>query len=254
MARWTDFGVRHNPPMSGRTVVTEIAPPLIPFVDERVALRGSPFLGITTDGNPRRGLFELKPTGKSLTPLAEAASAFLDGLTSEQRARAQQPLESEDWRAWINVHMNFFRHGVMLEDLDLAGRQRALDLLRATLSARGFGQARDIMRLNELLRDVTASPDEFGEWLYFVTVFDNPSSDEPWGWQIDGHHLVVNCVVVGDQMVLTPTFMESEPRAADARQHDERSAPTARCRRGRTPGVSASGDRLRSRRHARPRA
>ena len=146
MGHWTEFGVRHNPPMSGRTRVAQIAPPLILFVDERVALRGSPFLGVTTDGNPRRGLFELKPAGKSLAPLADAAQALLGGLTSEQRARAQQPLDSEDWRTWINVHMNFFPHGVMLEDLD-----------------------------------VTGSPDEFGEWLYFVTVFGDPSPDEPWG-------------------------------------------------------------------------
>ena len=215
MGHWTEYGIRHNPPMSGRTRVAQIAPPLIPFVDERVALRGSPFGGITTDGNPRRGLFELTPTGRSLAPLADAAQAFLGALPAGHRARAQQPLDSEDWRTWINVHMNFFRHGVMLEDLDADGRRLALDLLRETLSARGFGQARDIMRLNQVLCDITASPDEFGEWLYFVTVFGNPGPDEPWGWQIDGHHLVVNCVVVGDQMVLTPTFMGSEPCHVD---------------------------------------
>ena len=38
-----------------------------------------------------------------------------------------------------------------------------------------------------------------------------PSPDEPWGWQIDGHHLNVNCFLLGDQMVMTPTFMGSEP-------------------------------------------
>ena len=34
---------------------------------------------------------------------------------------------------------------------------------------------------------------------------------EPWGWQIDGHHLCLNCTVVGDQVVLTPAFMGAEP-------------------------------------------
>jgi hypothetical protein len=42
-----------------------------------------------------------------------------------------------------------------------------------------------------------------------------PSPTEPWGWQIDGHHLIVNCFVLGDQLVLTPTFMGSEPVAAE---------------------------------------
>jgi hypothetical protein len=39
----------------------------------------------------------------------------------------------------------------MLEDLSEAQRDAFFDVMRTTLSARGFGQARDIMRLNELL-------------------------------------------------------------------------------------------------------
>jgi hypothetical protein len=38
-----------------------------------------------------------------------------------------------------------------------------------------------------------------------------PSMTEPWGWQIDGHHLVINYFVLGDQIVMTPTFMGGEP-------------------------------------------
>ena len=38
-----------------------------------------------------------------------------------------------------------------------------------------------------------------------------PSDTEPWGWQIDGHHLVINYFILGDQIVMTPTFMGSEP-------------------------------------------
>jgi hypothetical protein len=45
-----------------------------------------------------------------------------------------------------------------------------------------------------------------------------PSASEPWGWQIDGHHLIVNCFVLGDQLVMTPTFLGSEPVTADSGQ------------------------------------
>ena len=37
-----------------------------------------------------------------------------------------------------------------------------------------------------------------------------PSMEAPWGWQIDGHHLIVNCFVLKDQIVLTPSFMGAE--------------------------------------------
>src|SRR5262249_6762115 len=33
---------------------------------------------------------------------------------------------------------------------------------------------------------------------------------EPWGWQLMGHHLVVNCFVLGDHVVTSPVFMGAE--------------------------------------------
>ncbi len=43
-----------------------------------------------------------------------------------------------------------------------------------------------------------------------------PSATEPWGWQLDGHHAIVNYFVLGDQVVMTPTFVGSEPVIAEA--------------------------------------
>jgi hypothetical protein len=90
-------------------------------------------------------------------------------------------------------------------------RAPAPALLREALSAAGYATARDIMRLNEHMLEITGKADEYSEWFYWVSVFGTPSPDEPWGWQIDGHHLNVNCFVLGDQLVLTPSFMGSEP-------------------------------------------
>jgi hypothetical protein len=33
----------------------------------------------------------------------------------------------------------------------------------------------------------------------------------PWGWQLDGHHGIINYFVLGDQVVMTPHFAGSEP-------------------------------------------
>jgi hypothetical protein len=71
------------------------------------------------------------------------------------------------------------------------------------------------MRLNYTIGEVAEKWEEYGEWLYWVSVFGTPSESEPWGWQIDGHHLNLNCLVLGDQIVLTPTFMGSEPVCAE---------------------------------------
>jgi hypothetical protein len=66
-----------------------------------------------------------------------------------------------------------------------------------------------------LVRTITGSDVEYGEWPYWLSVMGAPSPDAPWGWQIDGHHLIVNCLVLGDQIVMTPMFMGSEPVAAE---------------------------------------
>jgi hypothetical protein len=104
---------------------------------------------------------------------------------------------------------------VCLDELTPAQRQCALALLEASLSGSGFRTARDVMRLNDFVRLLTGNAEEYGEWLYWVSLLGPPSADEPWGWQLDGHHLIVNCFVLGDQVVLTPMFMGSEPVAAE---------------------------------------
>ena len=52
----------------------------------------------------------------------------------------------------------------------------------------------------------------FGAELYFVDVFGEVGTAQPWGVQLDGHHLAVNLTVIENREVtLTPTFLGSEP-------------------------------------------
>jgi hypothetical protein len=55
---------------------------------------------------------------------------------------------------------------------------------------------------------------QYGEWLYWITVMGEPSATEPWGFQVDGHHLILNYFVLGDQVVMSPVFVGSEPVVA----------------------------------------
>ena len=176
---------------------------------------GEPFVGVTADGKPVPGLFPLRGTGVSTAPIKAAAEAFLAALQPQQRAAAGFALDSDAWQRWNNTHPFLMRHGALLEEMTDAQREAALGLLRAGLSERGFQTARDIMRLNYTIGEITGSWEEYGEWVYWLSVFGTPSDDEPWGWQIDGHHLILNCLVLGDQLVLTPAFMGSEPVHAE---------------------------------------
>ncbi len=213
MDGWRRFGIRVLPSMSARVHVDNPPPFIAAIVDERGAELDRPFLGVTTDGVPIGGLCTMDGPKVSTAPIVDAARAFIQAITPAQRERTGFALDATEWRMWINVHMNHFRHGLMLEDLAQDTRELALDILRATLSARGFHQARSIMRINQLLAELTGDFEAFGEWPYFMSIFGTPGGDGPWGWQIDGHHLCINAVVFDGRIVMTPSFMGSEPRS-----------------------------------------
>ena len=173
-----------------------------------------PFRGISAGGQIVPGLIPLAPTGYSTEPMRLAAQEYLASLDPSQRERATFDVAGDDWRRWSNVHMFLMRHGVSMEEMTMTQRDAALLLMQETLSPAGYETARGIMKLNETIREITGRDIEFGEWPYWVSIFGTPSATEPWGWQIDGHHLIINCFVLGDQVVLTPTFMGSEPTHA----------------------------------------
>jgi hypothetical protein len=177
------------------------------------AALAEPFVGMTATGTIEGGLFPIRATGVSTQPVVDAAERFLDALSPVDRARTAFPATATEWRDWNNVHQ-YARKGVSLAELSPAQRERAFDLMRASLSAKGFEQSRNIMRLNGYLAELTKAFDEYGEFFYHFTVMGTPSPGEPWGWQLDGHHLIINYFVMGDQVVMTPTFMGSEPASS----------------------------------------
>jgi hypothetical protein len=209
------LGLRKRQPFSARTPSPDVGERFGRMRDNGERLVGEPFKGITTDGTVIPDLFPITSTGVSTEPIRRAALDLLDTLDASQRQQMQFDLASDAWRRWWNIHPFLMRHGLQLEHLTDDQRAAALRLVEHTLSASGFRTARDVMRLNHTIGEITGSWTEYGEWVYFVSLFGTPSEHEPWGWQIDGHHLIVNCFVLGDQVVITPLFMGSEPVVAE---------------------------------------
>jgi Protein of unknown function (DUF3500) len=190
-------------------VVAAQGPPQGPGPNEE------PFKGVTTSGAVIPGLFQVRSTGVSTAPVRDAAVTFLATLTPEQRAKTTFPVDDGEWRKWNNIH-RYVRQGVSFKEMSEAQRAAAFGLLGAGLSAKGLETSRNIMRLNETIAEMTKRFEEYGEGLYNITVMGEPSATTPWGWQLDGHHLVINYFVLRDQVVMTPTFMGSEPIRAES--------------------------------------
>ena len=178
---------------------------------------GQPFIGLTSDGVVVDGLFPLKSTGASTASIVSAAATFLGTLSDAELSRTQYSVDDPEWRNWSNVDVGIFsRHGVSLEEMSESQKTAAWNLLRASLSAEGVAQTQDIMKTEQTLFELNGEPIRYGVEKYYFTVMGNPSATEPWGWQLDGHHLVINFFVLGDQVVMTPAFWGGEPVVAQS--------------------------------------
>jgi hypothetical protein len=174
-----------------------------------------PFKGVTTDGEIRRGLFKIRATGVSTEPLRQAAVDFLASLTPEQKAKTVYPVDDIEWQLWDNRHFAP-RQGVGFNEMTPATKAKAMAMLSAALSERGVRKTQDIMKLNGTLAELTNDFKQYGDELHWITIMGQPSAKQPWGWQLDGHHVIINYFVLGDQVVMTPVFMGSEPIRAEA--------------------------------------
>ncbi|MEY4641258.1 MAG: hypothetical protein RLZZ227_1252 [Pseudomonadota bacterium] len=172
------------------------------------------FKGLTTDGNIIEGLFPIEGTSVDTTPLIATTNAFIATLSEEEKQTTLYPADALEWRRWANMSI-YKREGMSFDAMSEAQKAAAWNMLDAALSAKGMTLSRDIMRLNETLGELNNNNFvEFGEGKYWITVMGTPSPTEPWGWQLDGHHLVINFFVLGNQIVMTPSFWGSEPAVA----------------------------------------
>jgi hypothetical protein len=174
-----------------------------------------PFRGVTTDGHVIPDLFALRPEGAPTLAMIEAVNALMSRLSPEQKKSCCFPVDSNQWRHWQNTELYVENYGLRLDEVPQPLRDAVMNVLRASMSQHGYELSRDVMRLNQFLGDIVGGPAVLGEWSYIFCLFGEPSASEPWGWQFFGHHLVLNCFVIGEQMVLTPAFWGAEPNYAD---------------------------------------
>lgn len=211
--------LRNGPPASARSLGTPI-PRHQAMIDGGEEAIAEPLEGIHTPAGVVGGLFPLHPTDIATSRIRDARGALVLVLSATQKDLVQFPLDTDNWRRWCNIHRFLMRHGLMLDGLDVTPRDRVLELLESVHSDRGFEEARGVMKLNETIQEISRRFDadgfpEFGEWMYWISLMGEVSDRAPWGFQLDGHHLNINCLVLGTQVVVTPYFLGSEPLEAE---------------------------------------
>jgi hypothetical protein len=174
-----------------------------------------PFRGITTDGNVVPGLFHLAGEDAPSEQMVAAARQLLSVVNADEARLMRRSVVSEHWRIWSNPELYVNHQGLRLDEIRGEVRDAILEVLRACMSAKGCERARNCMRMNHVLGEVVNARKVMNEFSYNFLLYGEPSPTEPWGWNFYGHHLCLNCFVIGRQMVISPTFMGAEPNIID---------------------------------------
>ncbi len=191
------------------------------FSDAENASLSEDYKGITAGSDVPSNLFPLRSSGVTTAPILDAARKFLDTLTRSQLIKTQFSVDDSEWRKWSNVDNGIYvRQGISLQEMNKAQKAAAIGLMSASLSAKGLELSFDIMKTDQTLGEINDNSFIYGEEKYFFTVMGIPSAAEPWGWQLDGHHLVINYFLLADQVVVTPMFLGGEPVVTTSGKYD----------------------------------
>jgi len=144
---------------------------------------------------------------------ARAAQTFLKQLSPEQVKVAQLPYAAPERVDWHFIPKPA-RKGMQVKFMNPAQREASFLLLRSVVSQLGYKKATTIMSMEKLLYEL-----EGGQGAnirdserYFFTVFGNPAGADPWGLSIEGHHMSLNFVLQGDQVISsTPQVFAANP-------------------------------------------
>jgi hypothetical protein len=181
------------------------------------------FRGVTEDGVLRDGLYPLTPVEPGeeapVEAMVAAANDLLAVLDDDGRKRISFAVDDVEWQTWANPEFMQFDTGLRLELQPVEVREKALALMRASLSPEGYALAHAMTLINGFLGEVVDLETVLNEFSYNIALYGEPDLRAPWGWQLFGHHCAVNCLVVEGRMVVSPAFLGAEPDEIDAGPH-----------------------------------
>ncbi|NDZ78160.1 DUF3500 domain-containing protein [Streptomyces sp. SID10853] len=185
------------------------------LIDYWQRLYAEPYRGITTDGHPLEGRYAIADEGFDVAAAVTAAKGVVTALSDGELARVRHPVDAAEWRDWYNPEWPMNAHGVRLDEVSPEVRTAVTALMRACFSDDGYVKTSQVRSANLYLGELYDLRNIMNEWSYHFLMFGEPSETEPWGWNLYGHHLALNCLVLGSQIVVSPTFMGAEPTTVD---------------------------------------
>jgi len=175
-------------------------------------------------------------TAHDASAISSATRAFLATMEDAQRAVALKPFDDPARRHWTNLPVGLEeRTGLRYGELSSEARVAFHDLLTTVLSSQGYLKLTSIMQLDDILNRVYDQAFESGDlkqetydmirgldWdyeNYYIALWGEPGTDQPWGLKFEGHHISLNITSDGRGVVLTPMFLGTDPAQVSTTRH-----------------------------------
>ncbi|WP_397517864.1 DUF3500 domain-containing protein [Rhodococcus opacus] len=160
-------------------------------------------------------------TVETIAATADAAEAFLQTLSEEQREQVTYSYDDETKStSWSNFPVTIVdRAGLNLTDLSEEQHTAALTVLEGLLSDEAYATVTGIMGGDEFLRENASDTEQIALGQYYIAFFGDPSHTSAWEVQFGGHHLGINATLSGaeDTITFAPTHLGAQPAVyADA--------------------------------------
>ncbi|MFK7735218.1 MAG: DUF3500 domain-containing protein [Pirellulaceae bacterium] len=165
-----------------------------------------------------------KPSSREHSPeaMAGSAKAFSESLTEEQRKLVSSPLRDAEREKWTNLPQRSGNGGLPLGKCNDAQMKAFCDMLATLLSEQGYQKMCEVMLADDQLLTDGKPRAGFGTEDFFVVLFGTPSATEPWGFQLDGHHLGLNLSIEGERVTFAPSHIGMQPDAFTIGEQDFR--------------------------------
>jgi len=145
------------------------------------------------------------------------AAQFLNSLDTELKSKTIFDLDDEE-----RLNFNFvpiIRKGPTFHDFNDEQKEAAMALLRASLGKEGFRKTNEIIALENVLLELEGGKFKMPDGSpgrdalnYHFCVFNDPATQQFWGWRFEGHHISFNFVASKGKIVAsTPSFLGSNP-------------------------------------------
>ena len=160
-------------------------------------------------------LFSIHTFGQKTanTEALKKVKSFLSSLENDKLAKASFPYDNAERRNWFFTPVE--RKGLPLLEMSEIQKEKAIELVKATVSKDAAETSIAIMQMEVVLKQIEKlAPENMRRHpeKYYFSIFGTPSKNELWGWRIEGHHISLNFSSESGKIVSgTPLFFGSNP-------------------------------------------